>query len=108
MPIDNAATIDDAAPFLRGLAIETSYVQRGELRGLRCESLDTARLGVLGGVDADMEIFFVNGRMLFTAYVPGTGKAEARGRTVSSSSEERGRRWDNSEEFFSSLRPTSS
>ncbi len=108
MPLGHNATLEDVrerfASFTGG---DIVYVRRGSIEGLHCTGVNTSELGVLGGKNAELEVFLVSGRMLYMAYLPGSSKAVAKGRTTSTSAKAREKTFDNADAFFSSLRPKS-
>ena len=108
LPMGSAATIEDVRVYANTISARTEYVDRGSLRGLHCYQVNTGKLGIRGGADAEMEIFLVGGKLLITAYIPGTSKASANGRTVSEAAKNRSQRMDNAAASFASLKPTGS
>lgn len=98
-----APSIEEAKPYFDSRSQRTEYVQRGSLRGLHCYGIQS-NVGRLSSIEAEMEVFIVDGKVLFTAYITGSSKAEARGNDVSESQKARSRRMDNSDAFFASLK----
>ncbi|MEZ6135699.1 MAG: hypothetical protein R3C53_12385 [Pirellulaceae bacterium] len=104
LPGARAGSLDDLRSYFRNFSDSTQLVQRGSMSGIHCRGVDTGQIGVLGGIDAELEFFVVGNRLLYTAYIPGSSKAALKGKQ--SKLGDREAKWDNADAFFSSIRPS--
>ncbi len=106
IPMGNAASLEDVRFHFGRFSQNTEYVQRGGIQGVRCEQVDTGNLGMPSGITAEIEVFLVDGRLLYLAYIPGSSKRGARGGGSSAGATAREATLDQSQAFFDSLQRT--